>query len=133
MWRIILIILNLFNVLSCVGGFTYIVLAGAPEMPVAEMMRPGTFENLTIPGWILLVIVGGTHLIAAIALLRRTPRAALWSAISGFTMVIWIYVEVVLMTGTNWMHHLWGVLGLAEIGCTLALLGVFKAMPKPAG
>lgn len=124
-WRWTLIIVTLLNAASCALGWVYLVLAGAPGMPIDEMLRPGTFDSFVIPGWILLVIVGGTHLVAAIMLLRRRPSAPFWSAVAGFGMVIWIYVEVVLMTGVHPFHHLWGALGAFEIGATLALLGIF--------
>lgn len=127
MWRRLLIVLSFLNVLGCVGGWVYLVLAGAPGMPVAEMMRPGTFDSFVIPGWILLVVVGGTQLLAGIVLLRRRASAPFWSAVAGFAMLIWIYVEVVLMTGTAPLHHIYFAVGLVQVGCTLALLGVFDA------
>ena len=122
--RWLLIVLNLLNAASCALGWFYLVVAGAPGMSVAESLRPGTFDSFVVPGWILLVVVGGMHLVAAIMLLRRRPSAAFWSAASGTTMVIWIYVEVVLMTGTHLFHHIWGALGLLELGGTLILLGL---------
>lgn len=125
MWRWILIGLNLLNAVSCVLGWYYLAIAGAPGMTVAESLRPGTFDSFVIPGWILLVVVGGSHLVAAIALWRRWRSAAFLSALSGTVMVLWIYIEVVLMTGTHLFHHLWGALGLLELGGTLILLGLF--------
>ena len=40
-------------------------------------------------------------------------------------MVLWIYIEVVLMTGTHLFHHIWGAFGLVEFGGTLIVLGLF--------
>lgn len=124
MWRLILIILNLFNVVCCIIGWVWLIPMEAVGLD-ADLMRPGTFDSFVIPGWILLVVVGGLHLLAAIMLLRRRPSAAFWSAVAGFAMVIWIYVEVVLLFDSEWAHHFWGATGLAEIGCTLAMLGIF--------
>lgn len=109
---------------------------GAVELDV-EFMRPGTFDSFVIPGWILLIVVGGTHLVAAIMLVLRRGSAAFWSAVAGFAMVIWIYVEVVIFFESGWAHHFWGATGLAEIGGTLALLGIFDrraaAAVQPVG
>ncbi|QUY63252.1 hypothetical protein [Gulosibacter molinativorax] len=125
MWRWTLIGISIFNVVSCILGFYYLVIAGAPGMPFDEVMRPSIFTSFVIPGWILLVVVGGTQLAALITLWKRRASAAFWSGVAGFGMVIWIYVEVVLMTGTGILHHIYLAAGLAQLGFTLALLGIF--------
>ncbi|SEN68643.1 hypothetical protein [Cryobacterium luteum] len=80
-------------------------------------------------------MVGGTQSVAFVLLLLRRASAPLWAAIAGFAMVIWIIAEQLLFyvpdVSGEWialpiLQIVYSAVGLAELGCVLALLGVFN-------
>lgn len=134
MWRILLLALTAFSVVSAAAGFLYLGPAGAPGWPV-EYLSGSPFTNYFWPAVILLVVVGGTQAAAFVLLLRRSGSALFWSAVAGYGMTIWILVEQFLFRvpdyDAEWvlvpvLQSLYAAVGLAELGCTLVLLGLFR-------
>lgn len=135
MWRVLLLVLTAFTVVSAIGGFWYLVPGGAPGMP-AQALAGSPFRSFLWPGVILLAVVGGTQAAAFVMLLLRAGPAPLLAAIAAFGLLIWILAETMLFVlpagdpGWPTMRALqigYFAVGLAELGCTLALLGVFEA------
>jgi hypothetical protein len=79
-----------------------------------------------VPGVILGVVVGGTQLAAAIALLRKQRSALLLSAIAGFGMLIWIFVELAIIRQYSWLQAAYFALGAMELIFVFALLGIIS-------
>lgn len=125
-----LIVLALFNALSSFVGGVGVVVTNGLGMPMSQL--GGAFDSFLIPGIVLFVVVGGTQLIAGVLLLRRRESGLLWSAIAGFGMVIWIFVEVMIIGGGAWLQTLYFVTGLAQVVLVVALLGVVAWLPREA-
>lgn len=133
MWRALLLLLTGFCVLSAIAGFVYLGPGGAQGWPL-EFLEGSPFNSYLWPAIILLAVVGGTQALAFVSLLLRRLTAPLWAAIAGFGMVIWIISEQLLFrvpdVSGEWMllpslQVLYSAAGLAELGCVLALLGLF--------
>jgi hypothetical protein len=71
-------------------------------------------------------VVGGTQFAAAIALLRRQRIALLLSAIAGFGMLIWIFVELAIIRQYSWLQSAYFSLGALELILVLTLLGIWR-------
>lgn len=127
--RITLLALLIFGALSAALGAVLGVAANGAGVPL-QYLEGTPFSSYVIPGLILGVIVGGTQAVAAIAELRRHPRAALAATIAGSGMVIWIFVELAI-TGYFWLQGLYFALGLGELLLVLVLLGVLHPAPRP--
>lgn len=133
MWRLVLMILTAFCALTATAGFVLLGPVGAPGWPI-EYLEGTPFDSYLWPGVILLVAVGGTQLAAFVLLARRHGSAAFWAAVAGFAMVIWIIVEQLLWhvpdVSGAWitapiLQFAYSMIGLAELGCVLAMLGLF--------
>ena len=74
MLRKLLIGLQLFVALGALGGGSW-GMCFPRRMPVDDWVKRGPFSSSVIPGFILLVGVGGSCFAAAAALLRRHPMA----------------------------------------------------------
>jgi hypothetical protein len=77
------------------------------------------------------VVVGGTQLAAAVALLARCRAALPLSAIAGFGMLIWIFVELAIIRQYSWLQAAYFGLGGLELILVLAVLGVTPALVAP--
>jgi hypothetical protein len=133
MWRLALLVLTALCVVSTIAGFAYLGPGGAPGWS-ASFLAGSPFTSYLWPGIILLVVVGGSQLIAFLLLWKRRSSAPFWAALAGFAMVIWIIAEQLLFhvpdVSGQWLllpilQIVYSAIGLAELGCVLALLGLF--------
>ena len=124
-----LLIVTAFNALSAVGGGIAVVTTGGMGMP-ASMLAGGPFTSFALPGLILLVVVGGTQTAALVLLLARRASALFWTAIAGFGMVIWIFVETGIIAGISALQVIYFVTGILQLILVLALLGVTRLLPR---
>ena len=119
----VLIALLLFGAVSSFGGAVLAIAfdgAGVPQ----EWLANSPFASYLLPGLILGVIVGGTQLVAAIALLTRRHWALLMAAIAGFGMMTWIFVELAIILQYSFLQTLYFGLGGLELILVLVLLGL---------
>ena len=124
-----LLVVTAFNALSAVGGGIAVVATGGMGMP-ASMLAGGPFSSFALPGLILLVVVGGTQTAALVLLLARRASALLWTAVAGFGMVIWIFVETGIIAGISALQVIYFVTGILQLILVLALLGVTRLLPR---
>ena len=121
-WTSLAVVL-IFSAVSAVGGAVAIWFTEGLGMPVS-LLDGSLFPSFAGPALILGVIIGGTHTLAAILLLRHRVSSLLWSAVAGFSMVIWIMVETVIIRGFSWLQGLYFIAGIAELALVFALLGI---------
>jgi hypothetical protein len=126
----VLIGLLLFGAVSSFAGAVLAFNAESVGVPL-EFLAKTPLTSFVVPGLILGVIVGGSQLAAAIALLARRLSALLWSAVAGFGMLIWIFVEMAIIETYSWLQSLYFGLGALELILVLALLGIAPALVSP--
>jgi hypothetical protein len=102
--------ISLFNAVSAFGGGVGLV-TGTLPIPVA-LLRHTPFESYVVPGLFLGVIIGGSALAGAVALLTHAPRSRLVIAAAGVVMVGWIVGETILIRGFSWLQGLYLLTGL---------------------
>lgn len=88
------------------------------------------FTSYFWPGILLIVVIGGTQCAAVISELRSAGTAAFWAALSGFAMIIWIFVEMAVMGGFSVLHGIYFTSGVAQLALVLALLGVLPGLVR---
>ncbi|MER6972930.1 hypothetical protein ABT304_17845 [Nocardioides sp. NPDC000445] len=88
----VLLGLLLFNGLSATAGGLALMTDWIPEQ--ASWVRGTDFPSNYFPGVILMALVGGSSLIAAAALLKRSDGWQLASIVAGTIMGFWIVGEI---------------------------------------
>ena len=88
----ILLGLLLFNGVSATVGGLALMTDAVPEQ--ASWVRDTDFPSNYFPGVILMAVVGGSSLIAAAALVKRSDGWQLASIVAGTIMVFWIIGEI---------------------------------------
>lgn len=124
-----LVVVTVFNALSAIGGGIAVVATDGIGMPYS-MLANGPFTSFLWPGVILLLVVGGSQALAAVLLLARRESAPLWSAVAGFVMIIWIFVEIGIIAGFSWLQALYFATGALQLVLVFALLGIVAWLPR---
>ena len=121
-----LLVVLAFNSISAVGGGVA-VMTGALPFPLS-WLRQTPFSSYFIPGLVLLLVVGGSAAIAALAVgLRRWCPIAL-AALSGVIMVGWIVSEVLLIRTFSPLQVLYLATGILVL--VLAPRALRGAVPR---
>jgi hypothetical protein len=122
----VLIALLIFGALSSFGGAVYAIVFNGAGVP-REYLAGSPFDSYLVPGLILGVVVGGTQLWATIALVIRHRWSLPISAVAGFGMIIWIFVELAIILVYSFLQTLYFGLGTLELILVLLLLGIVPA------
>ena len=112
----ILLGLLLFNSLSAAGGGLALMSGWIPEQ--ASWVRDTDFPSNYFPGVILMAVVGGSSLIAATALVKRSDGWQLASIAAGIIMICWIVGEVVSIRGFHFLQVIYFVTGALVVAAT---------------
>ncbi|MEN3122190.1 hypothetical protein [Janibacter sp. LM] len=115
----ILLGLLLFNGLTAAGGGLALMTDWIPEQ--TSWLRDTDFPSNYFPGVILLAVVGGSSLVAAVALAKRSDGWHLASILAGTIMVIWIVGEVASIRGFHVLQVVYLVTGVLVVAWTPAL------------
>ena len=65
--------------------------------PPVEQLQGSIFNNFTIPGLALAVIVGGSAIVATIFLLKKSKFGPMLAATTGVTIMFFEFVEVLII------------------------------------
>ena len=109
--------LLLFNAVSAIGGGLGLMVGLLSDHP--SLIEHSDFPSLYFPGVVLFAIVGGSALIAALALVHRSTGWELVCLVSGVVMVVWIVGEVASLRAVHPLHVLYLVTGVAVLWSTL--------------
>jgi hypothetical protein len=114
----ILLGLLLFNGLSATVGGLALMTGWIPEQ--ASWVRGTDFPSNYFPGVILMAVVGGSSLIAAAGLVKRSDGWQLASIVAGTIMVFWIIGEVASIRGFHFLQVIYLVTGALVVTWTPA-------------
>ena len=110
--------LLLFNGVSALGCGLALMTDWIPEQE--SWIRATDFSSDYFPGVILMAVVGGSSLIAATALLKRSVGWQLASIVAGVVMVVWIIGEVASIQGFHPLQVIYLVTGGLVVALTPA-------------
>jgi hypothetical protein len=128
----VLLWVGVFNALSAVAGGAPLIVrpdGGAMGMPLS-MLAGSPFGSFLWPGILLVVVVGGTQVLAVVAQLRRAAWAAAAAAVAAFGLAIWIFVEVVLLGGFSVLYAIYFATALLQLAALLVALGALSPRPR---
>lgn len=120
---------GIFNALSAVIGGVLLVIGGlvggSGGMGIPVSVLNGTaFASFLWPGVILLIVVGGTQVLAVVLQLTRAEWAPFAGAVAGFGLAIWVFVEVALLPGFSFLQGIYFGTAVAQLSLLSVWLGV---------
>jgi len=108
-----------FGALNAFGG-GYYGLAGAQGIPT-EWLEGSPFSDYFIPSAVLFVVVGGSFLLAAIAVFARWPIARHLAIGAGFVVLGWLAVQVAIIGYVSWMQPTTAIAGVVVLALAARL------------
>lgn len=114
----VLLGLLLFNGLSATAGGLALMTDWIPEQ--ASWVRDTDFSSNYFPGVLLMAVVGGSSLIAAAGLVKRSDGWQLASIVAGTIMVFWIIGEVASIRGFHFLQVVYLMTGALVVTWTPA-------------
>ena len=114
--RNLLLGVHLFNGLSAVVGGLALMTSWIPQEP--SWVDHTGFSSNYFPGVILLAAVGGSALVAALAMAKRVVGSELWSIVAGMIMVVWIVGEIASIRGFHILQVVYLITGLLVLWWT---------------
>jgi hypothetical protein len=114
--RIILGILEGFLALNAFGG-GYYGMNGAEGVPI-ELLDGSPFKSYFIPGLFLFVFVGGSFLLASIAVFTGWRKARMLSFAAVAIVLSWLAVQVYFIGYISWMQPTTAVIALVILVLT---------------
>ena len=111
-----LLVLLTLNALA--GG--YYGMAGAGNVPV-EWLKGSPFRTYFIPVLFLFLVVGGSALIAAIAVLRRWRIAHKAAFSCGIIVLLWLTVQLIIIGYVSWMQPATAIITIVILALTWLL------------
>jgi hypothetical protein len=113
--RIALMILSFFVAASAAFGGVGLILEA--DLGMDPALLDGTpFSSFVLPGYILLIAVGGSNLIAGILLLINHDQAPSFAFLSGSVLTVWIAVQVVMIGMVSFLQPAFFAFGLMTMG-----------------
>ena len=114
----VLLGLLLFNGLTATVGGLALMTDWIPEQ--ASWVRDTDFPSNYFPGVILMAVVGGSSLIAAAGMVKRSDGWQPASIVAGTIMVFWIIGEVASIRGFHFLQVIYLVTGALVVTWTPA-------------
>lgn len=124
-----LLVLQAFVAITALAGGIALIL-GSLDAALASMLVPpveylagSPFGSYLVPGFLLIVLVAGTHAVAFVLLLWRRGWSVVASAAGGYACLIWIFVQMIYIP-FSFLQALYFTIGLFELGLSLVVLGI---------
>jgi MFS family permease len=111
-----LLALLVFNGVSAAVGGLALMTEWIPEQ--ASWVRDTDFASNYFPGVILMAVVGGSSLVAAAALVKRSDGWRLASIVAGTVMVFWIVGEIASIRAFHVLQLIYLVTGALVVAWT---------------
>lgn len=108
-----------FVAINAFGGGVYGV-TGARHVP-KEWLKGTPFSDYFIPSLILFFVVGGSSVIAAVAVMRNGRHATLFAILAGLITIGWIAAQITIIGFVSWLQPAVMLTAISEIALALRL------------
>ena len=104
------------------GGFMLVKDPSGSALGVPLSFLEGSpFPDFLIPGIFLLVVNGAGSIIGAAFSFSRRRYAQETAILLGAILAAWIVIQVIIIRSLSWIHVLYFILGIAELGLGIYL------------
>ena len=104
------------GITAVLGGIGLLTAApGSPALPPASLLEHSPFDTFFIPGLVLLLVVGGGNLLAALLEARRLHGSELAVLVGGAALTGWIVTQVLMVQTFSWLQLVYFLTGVITL------------------
>lgn len=118
-----LLVTQMLLALAAIAGGAGLLLTNGLGIP-ASALETGPFNSFLWPGVLLLIVIGGTQLMAVILQLRGSVYYLAAAAIAGMGLLIWIFTQVMILTEYSLLQPSIFAAAVLQLSLTLLCLGI---------
>ncbi len=109
--------------LGAIGGGLMLVIdpSGSTLGVPPSLLEGSIFPNFLIPGIFLLALNGVGSMIGAGLSFTRRRYAQEVAIVLGVILVAWIVIQVIIIRSIGWLHGIYFILGIIELGIGLCI------------
>jgi hypothetical protein len=113
MKALLLLLTSIIAITAIIGGGMMLVQPNGSSLQLSPLLLQGTpFKTFFIPGIILLLLVGGSNLIATWVIMLRRKNAFSFSLAAGIVMVIWVAAQMLFTSTFVWQQIVYLGIGI---------------------
>jgi hypothetical protein len=117
--RKLLVALELFTFITAIfGGLGLVLSNGAALLLPLSMLDGSPFRSYLVPGLLLIFLIGGTQLAAALVLLRNRHYWSELTVLAGLALIIWLFMQLYWLRTTSILQIFYFLIALAELVLT---------------
>jgi hypothetical protein len=129
--RMATLLLTLFVAAGAVAGGLSLIMGS--DLGMDPGLLDGTpFDSYVVPGYILLIAVGGSSLVAAVLLLIRHEQAFSFAFLAGAILTAWIAVQMAMIGFVSLLQPIFFAIGLMIMGFAYRLWLEVEALNRHA-
>ncbi len=87
---------------------------GKANMPL-ELLASSPFTSYLIPGILLFLVNGIGHIISSGLSFTMNKYAGYAGILFGFALIVWIFVQIIMIGYANWLQPFYLILGILEL------------------
>jgi len=80
-----------------------------------DLLSRSPFANYLIPGILLFLVNGVGNVVSSVLSFTRNKYAGYAGILFGFALIIWIFVQVLLIGYASWLQPFYLILGILEL------------------
>jgi hypothetical protein len=124
MKKLLLLLTSAVALTAIIGGGMMLATPDGSSLQLSHLLISGTsFKNFAIPGFVLLVIIGGSNLIATFTLMQRHNKAFTFSLATDLLVIGWIIIQMILTGITSRLHFFYLSAGIIILLISFQLKG----------
>jgi hypothetical protein len=86
-----------------------------------NMLHGSPFVDFLVPGILLFSVNGLGNMLSAVLSFKQHAMAGFAGIFFGIGLVIWLYVQVSMISGGHWLQNFYFVLGIIELCCGIII------------
>jgi len=110
------------------GGVLLIIDPGGGSLHLSTAWLEHTpFTNYRVPGFLLLILVGGVNGLALFYQMTRNRASYVWTLAGAVLLLGWTLIQMLIFDGVSWLQMLYLFTGLCMVLLTWQLKGKWAA------
>ncbi len=121
MKRFLLVLIGFVLISVFTLGFLMMIGSGGVCGLNVSLLSNTVFTSFFLPGLLLVLVIGGLHLVAFYKGIKNQTNAFLWSLVAGFVLCIWVVLQIYFIRSYYFLSWIYLIVGFFIVLMSLQL------------